>query len=532
MLPTVSFFLAKIGRQTRVRPRYAWRHDASGQPHALRYWIFPAAALLACLYVPTLATPFDFVDDGSIVHPFRPDSAYQMYRVYLGRVWANFGHLGPFRPALWLHWGAAAELFGGNAVCWRAARFAWLVLSAGMFLWLLSEMGIRRSAAILAGALALWNPYRNEIWTSLTLSEGVAMPYALAALVCAIRATRSRRPAAWDIAGAVCMVLALWCKNTFAAVVPVQLWLRMVSDGRDFREGLRRHGLRAALLALTLLLPLAHYVVFRWQWHAGQYEPGTPSWAQAGRILSALKGALSLEWLGLGCLLSLVALGGWRAFGRVWRENRGVCQAGMLLLAAGVAVYLPMQAMSGRYTLPAVWGADLLVAALLSSLVGAAACPSRRAAFAALGCGLVVVALANLGRQDKFQARAVLLWDALHEIEHDAPAGSAVTWVCGRDLNFEEGIHFQWHLRALGRADVAVSLRDAEGCPLRRVELPEMNRPARFAVAGNDRPPAGGDWRLVREVCAAYWAGHRHYHCYVWRKEDSSETPRKGDSHE
>ena len=28
----------------------------------------------------------------------------------------------------------------------------------------------------------MWNPYRNEIWTSLTLSEGVAMPYALAGL--------------------------------------------------------------------------------------------------------------------------------------------------------------------------------------------------------------------------------------------------------------------------------------------------------------------------------------------------------------
>ena len=294
-----------------------------------------------------MAAPFDFIDDGSIVYPYRPDSAYQLYRVYWGRIVANFGHLGPFRPALWIHWGAEAELFDGSAPCWRTARLAWTMLSAGLFLWLLHELGIRKSAAILAGALAMWNPYRNEIWTSLTLSEGVAMPYALAALVCGLRGARSSRPWRWDLAGILCMLVALGCKNTFVALVPAQLFLRTVPDGRDFREGFRRHGLRAALLALPLLLPAVHYAVFRSQWHPGQYEPGSPTWAQLGRMASALKGALSLEWLAPGFLLALIALGGRRGLQIMWDEYRVGCVTGSLLLLGGIAVYLPMDMISG-----------------------------------------------------------------------------------------------------------------------------------------------------------------------------------------
>ena len=96
-----------------------------------------------------------------------------------------------------------------------------------MFLWLFRELGFSRRVALLAALIALWSPYRSEIWTSLTLSEGVAMPYAIGALVCAIRGARSPRPWPWDLAGIVCCVAALGCKNTFVALIPTQMVLEL-----------------------------------------------------------------------------------------------------------------------------------------------------------------------------------------------------------------------------------------------------------------------------------------------------------------
>src|SRR5262249_42869981 len=151
----------------------------------------------------------------------------------------------PFRPILWLHWEAAAELLRADAFGWRLVRLLWTMLAAASFLWLLRELGIRPWAAIFTTAVAVWNPFRGEVWTSLTLAEGVAMPYAVFALVCAVRAGRSSRPARWDLAGALALLAALGCKNTFAALVPVQLFLRLAPDRLPLREGWRRHGRRA-----------------------------------------------------------------------------------------------------------------------------------------------------------------------------------------------------------------------------------------------------------------------------------------------
>ena len=87
-------------------------------------------------------------------------------------------------------------------------------------------------AALATAALALWNPCRAEIWMSLTLSEGVALPYALLALVCALCAARSPRSWLWDILGAACVLAAVGCKITFLALVPVQMLLRIAPEGR------------------------------------------------------------------------------------------------------------------------------------------------------------------------------------------------------------------------------------------------------------------------------------------------------------
>ncbi len=490
-------------------------------------WLVLAGALLLPLvYLPTLGTRFDFIDDGNLVYPAPPLPVGERLHLVWEKVVANYEHLGPFRPVLWCHWELCAELFRGEPFRWRLARLVWSGVAAAALLALLRELRLRPAPALFAAALALWNPYRNEIWTSLTLSEGVAMPYALAALWCAARASRSRRPWPWDLASVLGVLMALGCKNVFAALVPVQLFLRLYAGGLGWREGLRRHGPRAALLTLTLLLPVGHYAYYRLHWHSGQYPPAGPTLAQFGRLLSALQGAMSLDFLAVGLALTALALAqrlnGSAAVpaapsGRDARApDSTVWLAAGLLIAGGVLVYLPIPAVSGRYTMPAVWGLDLALAALLSRLADVPSAAWRRTAWAGLAGGLAAVALANVGRQEKFAARAALLWETLEEVERSAAPDERIAWYSGPALNVEEGIHFRWHLLARGHGDLAIELFDAQGQPEERCELPPVRGGAALAVTGSATPPPGGPWVLRQQLRRPYWQGRREYDCYLW----------------
>jgi len=540
-------------------------------------WVPAGGLLLAALYLPTLGTPFDFVDDGNLVYPTPGLSAGGHVGLWWEKVEANYEHLGPFRPTLWVHWQVQANLFDGSAAAWRVYRFLWCALSAAALLWLFAELGAHPAAALLAGALAMWNPYRNEIWTSLTLSEGVAMPYALFALVAARKAASSATPLRWEVLSALAVLVALGCKNTFAALVPVQILLRTWPDGVGLREAVRRNGGRALLLGATLALPAAHFVYFKAHWHPGQYETHGPTAAQLGRMLSALKGAVSLEFMAAGLALAAIAV--WRgrspeppnppgppslrgkggdephalpdarsasagsqeaaefehpspfgggAGGGVDHvrppATSGVTPAvaaALLLVAAGVVVYLPLSMMSGRYAMPAVWGLDVLVALLLTALVAVPLSAWKKAAFAGVCAGLAVVAVAGVGKQEKFAARAHVLWDAVRHVEATAPAGARVAWLSGDStaggLNVEEGIHFRWHLLHRGRGDVSVGLFDEAGAPLSRVELPPLDGPPEYALFGKSEP-AG--WESERTFAAGYWLGRKRYDCGLARKRE------------
>jgi hypothetical protein len=498
-------------------------------PSRFPWWVPAGGLVLAALYLPTLAAPFDFVDDGNLVYPSATSGVAGHVELWWEKVRANYDHLGPFRPTLWVHWQLQANLFGGDPVVWRAYRLAWSALAATMLLWLFRELGVRPPAALAAAALAMWNPYRNEVWTSLTLAEGVAMPYALFGLVAARKAATSPRPRRWELASAAAVFVALGCKNTFAALVPAQILLRMWPDGVSFREAWRQNGRRSLLLGLTLLMPAAHFVYFKLHWHPGQYETHGPTLAQLGRLLNALKGAVSLEFVAVGVVLALVAV--WFARG----ERRGVSPpvvgpdrradapplTGFLLVLAGVAVYLPMGMMSGRYSMPAVWGLDLLFALLLSALVAAPPTAWKKAAWAGVCAGLAAVAVAGIGKQEKFAARARMLWDAVHYVEANAPPGARVAWVGGDSLrgglNIEEGIHFRWHLLHRGRGDVRVALYDTAGRPLDRTELPPPDGPPDYALYGTPGPEGGG-WEPERTFAAGYWLGRKRYDCHLGRK--------------
>jgi hypothetical protein len=516
-------------------PRHTLAPEAAPlRPARLPLLLWPL--LFACLYAPSLATRFDFIDDGDLVYPAPPLPRDQRLLFIWKKVVDNFEQLGPFRPVLWVHWETAAELFAGNPVAWRLARLLWAGLAAASFLWLLRELGIRRGAALFTVALAMSNPYRSEIWTSLTLSEGVAMPYALAALACAVRATRSRQSWRWDLAGLLAVLAALGCKNTFAALVPAMILLRVFPDGLSLREGWR-HGRRGLLFLLALLPVLAHYAIFKLGWRPGQYTTGTASWAQLWRMLFVVLGAVGITFMGPGLAVAglVVWMGKWatRSASRCPDSrsgsatfHRAACLAGVALLVPGVGIYLPLDAVSARYSMPAVWGADLLVAVLLHALWRPA--PARRLRLAAgvlLGCGLAAGLVANLGRQDKFAARAALLWQVLEHVEAQAPPDTCIAWLGGPQLNVEEGIHFCWHLHNRGRDDLNVVLLDDRGTPLTRRELSPADGLPLFLVSGTQSAPPGGPWRKERDFRACYWCGSRRYDCTLyWRYTTPQET--------
>ena len=515
------------------------------------WWIPIGAVLLALLYLPTLATRFDFIDDGNLVYPTRPMPIGERLGVVWGKIAANYEHLGPFRPTLWLHWELEADLFAGNAFAWRLARLCWCALAAGMFLWLMHELRLSRWASLLAAALAMWNPFRNEIWTSLTLAEGVAMPYALLALVAALRAGRADgrwSRFGWEITALIACLVALGCKNVFVALVPVQIALRLCPEGWNPRENWRQHGWRSCVLALPIVPFAIHFVYFKLNWHPGQYQPPGPSLAQLARYLNALKGAISLDFLGLGlatALCALVARGSLRA---IWRNHSSAVVTALLLLLGGIALYVQMDGISGRYTMPAVWGLDILIAVVLSETLALPALWWKRAAIGAFAVGLVAVAGANVGRQQRFAARADMLWQALKWVERQPAAeGTTVAWIsdsaadsaAGKTaylasnpgLNIEEGIHFGWHLQARGRAARVVELFDETGRRLKRVEIgaPDVQKPTLLitAFAG---PPAefGTDWQKKESFETVYALGMKRYRCSIWVRSPHDATIAQG----
>lgn len=490
---------------TETRPAFPW-------------WIVGGGVLLAAAYLPTLALPFDFLDDGNLVYPTRGLTFGGHVAQWWDKVTANVEHLGPWRPTLWVHWEVVSNLCDENVLLWRTERLLWCALSAGTFLWLLHSLRIHPVAALVAGAIGMWNPYRNEIWLSLTLAEGVAMPYALFALIAARRAAHSSRPLKWDLVSAACVLVALGCKNTFAAIVPAQVLLRMWPDGVALRDALRINGLRALSLCATLLMPIGHFIYFKLNWHEGQYQTPGVTVEQTLRLLNAIKGAIGLEYVAAGVALSAFAI--WigtrkspgTAITGLATDLRAAILTGLALLACGIAVYMPLDIISGRYTFPAVWGLDILIGVLLTALLRIPTSVGRKIAWVGLAIGMAGLMIALVGKQEKAIARANLLWDAVHYVEQTAPPGARVAWIGGDlargELNIEEGIHFRWHLLHRGRGDVTVGLFDTQGQRVDRVELAPLDGEPIIRVATH---PAERGWITDQTFRRDYRQGRRSY---------------------
>jgi hypothetical protein len=504
---------------------------ARGKPWTAWQLVLPC--LVPLIYLPTLAFRFDFADDGCLAYPV--ESARGVAG-HLRCIWEDtvneFRARGPFRPVCVAHWHAGANLLGPTALYRRLARLGWAVLAAGTLSWWLRELRVPPWPVLLTTALAFWNPYRAEIWMGLGLTEAFGMPYAMAALACATRAARSARPARWDLACMLCLVLALGIKNTFAAAIPAVVFLRLTAGGLPLREGLRRHGLAACLVGATLVLPVAHFVWFKLSAHPVGYEVRW-TWLQVPRMVRGVVSAANLDYLAPALLLAAAA---WRV-GRQSAERPApepgplvgpAAGAGACLLLFGVGVYLPIDGISGRYTMPAVWGADVLSALAFTGLLRARPTAWRTSALAALGCCLAVLLVSNFGKQWKWWARIDVCWQALEYVERDAPTGTAVRWIGtastspGTDLTLCEGFHFRWHLeKRRRRPDVSVdvvSLPDTPGAAALPPRVVLCGPPTAGAVAG---------WAVVKRFAAAYWAGTRRFECCLLERcEDATGTAR------
>jgi hypothetical protein len=193
--------------------------------------------------------------------------------------------------------------------------------------------------------------------------------------------------------------------------------------------------------------------------------------------------------------------------------------AGLALLLGGYCVYLPINAVAGRYTLPAAWGLDLLLAVFFSVLAEVPLPGWRRGAFGMLVCGVAVIAAINVGRQLRVTAHNALLWEVLEDLERE-PSGTVVAWIDSDDWPLSEGGHFQAHLQGRGRSDLDVRL-------VARNEGPGK---APLALSGAAKPPAR-DYCLVREFRTDYWAGWKSFRCYLWARqapEDASAVLHEG----
>ena len=275
-----------------------------------------------------------------------------------------------------------------------------------------------------------------------------------------------------------------------------------------------------------LLLPATHLIIYLRHWHPGQYAVGAPSAAQLTGLLRAVLGAVSIDFMAPGLVLACLAVvaaqrpdgegsRNWmNRFG--WQEYRGAWLVGLLLMTVGIAVYLPIRGIAGRYSIPAAWGADIWIAALLSTLADASPSRWRMAAVVALAAGLIAVAIANLGSQSKFAARARLLWQALEFVEETAPRGTCLAWAAGPDLNIAEGIHFSWHLNGRGRSDLCVQLLDDQGVRQERRDVPGNDQLPTLAITGSEPPLDRAHWRKVREFTTSYWLGTRQQSIALW----------------
>lgn len=477
-----------------------------------------AAGLIALLYAPTVCLPFDFIDDSILVYPTAASSP----RLFFEQVWTKtsteFQTNGPFRPITWLHWDAAAQAFGDSVLPHRLLRLLWAWFTAGCLLWFLKEMGFTGWPAILTAALAMWNSHRGEIWVGLGLTEAFGMPYGLLALIGARKAARFGSFNRWDAVAFVFALLALGVKNTFAAIIPAQFFLRLAGDGLPARETFRERLGPALLLAGNFLWPVLHLAWIKLDGLPRTYQTQSLAPRYILRFGRALGGAIHIEWMAPALAIGAGLLWWTRSSTPHDRSARaGLLITAALLLAFGFLVYWPMQSLAGRYMIPAAWGLDLLIVLTLDAGFRVSTTLWRKALMGAFAAGLAVTAFVNLARQEWMGQRSQMLWNALVDLETRAAPTDTVLFVGKKyvdlkpgDLGESEGIHFRMHLQQRNRRPLAVTIVSE---PPR-----EPREQGVWLLSGLVERPAG-TWSLTRVYETEPMLRRKKSSCRLWSRE-------------
>src|SRR5262249_28127540 len=148
----------------------------------------------------------------------------------------------------------------------------------------------------------------------------------------------------------------------------------------------------------------------------------------------------------------------------------------------GLVVNLPINGAAGRHTIPAAWGPDLWIAAVLSALLSLPRTAWVCVAGGAFAVGLAAVAVANVGKQQRCATRAEMLWGVVEYLESHAEPGEHVAWVADDSLSRYEGVQLMWHLRNRGRSDCQVTLVDSEGNHIPEFTMPKPTTAPTFWV--------------------------------------------------
>jgi hypothetical protein len=413
-------------------------------------WIVLGALVLPCIFLPMTFAPFDFIEDSCLVYP-TADSLSGLCHSVVQTSWEEFQRTGPFRPISWAHWQGAALVFGPDAFLWRVTRLLWCMATTALLLVLLREIGASAPASLATAGLAMWNPVRSEIWLQLGMPEAFAYPYALLAFIAALRAARSPQPLKWDLLGWTMLLLCLGIKNIFISLIPALVWFRLMAGERSWRDQLPG----AIGYACLALLPVVHFLAVKWDPKPTHFATRF-TLTQPIHYLRTLASAVSF----LPQIPTLVVLLVCLHYQALLRSH-AILIGAALLVVAGFGVYLPITEMYGRYTMPAVWGLDLIYALMLTALATAPLL-ARRLVAAGLVATMAFIGWQTLAKQDEMLARASMHWQTVQYLEAHQPGGRIVLLhpteeTTLRDVSLGECVHMIGHLRYRGRLQTEVA---------------------------------------------------------------------------
>lgn len=476
------------------------------------WFMLLASVLISALFLPTLATPFDFSEDGCLVYRDIFHVRYDNFcTAVMRQTISEFQHTGPFRPVVWAHWYASSLIHGHNALAYRMERLICCAIAAFCFLLLLREFNINPIASTLVATLACWSTARSEIWLYHGMPEAYGMPYALITLCCAVRASRNGASIYWDVGATVFFLLCLGVKNTYVALLPALLWFRTIGGSISPTEAIAKTGFRLLFYLMPAALPFLHFILLKLYPLPTHFQ----TQMKIGHLVThshALYTAIHPKAMMAGVVFSLVVLLFTRHkvsldYSKKWFDDPLSKPLGgaILLLSFGLAVYLPWSQSHYRYSMPAVWGADILLGLLLTAAAVHLSFFVRTCLYCVVLMGLLKIGSDTYTVQRTLTARLIPMWQVLKDLEARQPASFALVKGNGTDFYEEECFHFRFHFSHRGSDKSRLTIVPRETMPT-----------TEFVITRSNECP--GDRYSIEKQYAPPTYGRKVPGCYLWKR--------------